>query len=71
MKKKLKELGWENEVFLLTTIYDACYLSVDKKISDEKVKKVLTEVFEVCYTDNVKFKIDVESGSNFKELQPI
>ena len=71
LDKKIKELGWENEVFLLTTIYDACYLSVDKKISDEKVKKVLTEVFEVCYTDNVKFKIDVESGSNFKELQPI
>ena len=36
LDRKIKELGWENEVFLLTTIYDACYLSVDKKISDEK-----------------------------------
>ena len=69
--KKIKELGWENDVFILTTIYDACYLSVDKKISDKEIKKVLTEVFEVWYNKDVKFRIDVESGKNFKELQPI
>ena len=69
--KKIKELGWENDVFILTTIYDACYLSVDKKISDKEIKKVLTEVFEVWYNKDVKFKIDVESGQNFKDLQPI
>ena len=69
--KKVKELGWENDVFILTTIYDACYLSVSDRISDKEIKKVLTEVFEVWYTDNVKFKVDIESGKNFKELQPI
>ena len=71
LDKKIKELGWENKVFLLTTIYDACYLSVDNEISDKEIKKVLTEVFEVWYNKDVKFKIDVESGQNFKDLQPI
>ncbi len=69
--KKVKELGWENDVFILTTIYDACYLSVSDKISDKDIKKVLTEVFEVWYTKDVKFRVDIESGKNFKELQPI
>lgn len=69
--KKIKELGWENDVFILTTIYDACYLSVSDKISDKDIKKVLTEVFEVWYTDDVKFRVDIESGKNFKELQSI
>lgn len=69
--KKVKELGWENDVFILTTIYDACYLSVSDRISDKEIKKVLTEVFEVWYTKDVKFRVDIESGKNFKELQPI
>lgn len=69
--KKIKELGWENKVFLLTTIYDAVYLSVDNEISDKEIKKVLTEVFEIWYTKDVKFRVDIESGKNFKELQPI
>lgn len=69
--KKIKELGWENDVFILTTIYDACYLSVSDKISDNDIKKILTEVFEVWYTKDVKFRVDIESGKNFKELQPI
>ena len=71
LDKKIKELGWENKVFLLTTIYDACYLSVDNSISNEEIKKVLTSVFEVWYNKDVKFKIDVDSGQNFKDLQPI
>ena len=71
LDKKIKELGWENKVFLLTTIYDACYLSVDNSISNEEIKKVLTNVFEVWYNKDVKFKIDVDSGQNFKDLQPI
>ena len=69
--KKIRELGWENDVFILTTIYDACYLSVSDIISDKEIKKVLTEVFEVWYTKDVKFRVDIESGKNFKELQPI
>ena len=71
LDNKLKELGWQDKVFLVTTIYDACYLSVDNSISDSEIKKVLTEIFEVWYTEDVKFKIDVESGKNFKELKPI
>jgi len=71
LDNKLKELGWQDKVFLVTTIYDACYLSVDNSISDNEIKKVLTEIFEVWYTKDVKFKIDVESGKNFKELEPI
>ena len=71
LDKKIKELGWEDKVFLLTTIYDACYLSVDNSISNEEIKKVLTSVFEVWYNKDVKFKIDVDSGQNFKDLQPI
>ncbi len=71
LDKKLKELNWQDKVFLVTTIYDACYLSVDNSISDSEIKKVLTEIFEVWYTKDVKFKIDVESGKNFKELEPI
>ena len=69
--KKIKELGWENDVFILTTIYDACYMSVSDRISNKDIKKVLTEVFEVWYTNDVKFRVDIESGKNFKELQPI
>lgn len=69
--RKIKELGWENKVFLLTTIYDAVYLSVDNEISDKEIKKVLTEVFEIWYTKDVKFRVDIESGKNFKELEPI
>lgn len=71
LDNKLKELGWQDKVFLVTTIYDACYLSVDNSISDSEIKKVLTDIFEVWYTKDVKFKIDVESGKNFKELEPI
>ena len=71
LDKKIKELGWENKVFLLTTIYDSCYLSVDNSISNEEIKKVLTSVFEVWYNKDVKFKIDVDSGQNFKDLQPL
>lgn len=71
LDKKLKELGWEDKVFLMTTIYDACYLSVDNSISDKKIKEVLTEVFEVWYNKDVKFRVDIETGKNFKELQPI
>ena len=71
LDKKLKELNWQDKVFLITTIYDACYLSVDDSISDSEIKKVLTEIFEVWYTKDVKFRIDVESGKNFKELEPI
>lgn len=71
LDKKLKELNWQDKVFLVTTIYDACYLSVDNSISNSEIKKVLTEIFEVWYTKDVKFRIDVESGKNFKELEPI
>lgn len=71
LDKKLKELGWEDKVFLMTTIYDACYLSVDNSISDKEIKEVLTEVFEVWYNKDVKFRVDIETGKNFKELQPI
>lgn len=68
---KLTELGWQDKVYLMTTIYDACYLSVDNSISDKEIKEVLTEVFEVWYNKDVKFKVDIETGKNFKELQPI
>lgn len=71
LDKKLKELGWEDKVFLMTTIYDACYLSVNNSISDKEIKEVLTEVFEVWYNKDVKFRVDIETGKNFKELQPI
>ena len=71
LDKKLKELGWEDKVFLMTTIYDACYLSVDNSISDKEIKDVLTGVFEVWYNKDVKFRVDIETGKNFKELQPI
>lgn len=71
LDKKLTELGWQDKVYLMTTIYDACYLSVDNSISDKEIKEVLTEVFEVWYNKDVKFKVDIETGKNFKELQPI
>lgn len=71
LDKKLTELGWQDKVFLMTTIYDACYLSVDNSISDKEIKEVLTEVFEVWYNKDVKFRVDIETGKNFKELQPI
>ena len=71
LDKKLTELGWQDKVYLMTTIYDACYLSVDNSISDKEIKEVLTEVFEVWYNKDVKFRVDIETGKNFKELQPI
>lgn len=71
LDKKLTELGWQDKVYLMTTIYDACYLSVDNSISDKEIKKVLTEVFEVWYNKDVRFRVDIETGKNFKELQPI
>ena len=71
LDKKLTELDWQNKVYLMTTIYDACYLSVDNSISDNEIKEVLTEVFEVWYNKDVKFRVDIETGKNFKELQPI
>ena len=58
LDKKLTELGWQDKVYLMTTIYDACYLSVDNSISDKKIKEVLTEVFEVWY--NKDFMVDAE-----------
>ena len=71
LDKKIKKLKLKDKIFLLTTIYDAVYLSVDNTVSDEEIKNILTEVFQVWYTKEVKFKIDVESGQNFKDLQPI
>lgn len=71
LDKKLTELGWQDKVYLMTTIYDACYLSVDNSISDKEIKEVLTEVFEVWYNKDVKFRVDIETGKNFKELQSI
>lgn len=69
LDNKIKELGYENKFFILTTIYDACYMSVDNSISNKEVNKILREVFEVSYTEDVSFRVDIEYGNNFKELE--
>lgn len=66
--KKIQELGLEDKVFLMTTIYDAVYLSVDKSITDDYIEKLLREVFETNYKDNINFRIDFGSGENMKKL---
>ena len=66
--KKIQELGLEDKVFLMTTIYDAVYLSVDKSITDEYIEKLLREIFETNYKDNINFRIDFGSGENMKKL---
>lgn len=66
--KKIQELGLEDKIFLMTTIYDAVYLSVDKSITDEYIEKLLREIFETNYKDNINFRIDFGSGENMKKL---
>ena len=66
--KKIQELGLEDKIFLMTTIYDAVYLSVDKSITDDYIEKLLREVFETNYKDNINFRIDFGSGENMKKL---
>lgn len=71
LDEKLKKLKLDDKVFLLTTIYDACYFSVSNDVTDNFISKILREVFEVNYTEDVKFKIDIQSGNNFKDLKDI
>lgn len=66
--KNIQELGLEDKIFLMTTIYDAVYLSVDKSITDDYIEKLLREVFETNYKDNINFRIDFGSGENMKKL---
>ncbi len=66
--KKIQELGLEDKIFLMTTIYDAVYLSVDKSITDDYIEKLLREIFETNYKDNINFRIDFGSGENMKKL---
>lgn len=66
--KKIEELGLQDKIYFMTSIYDAVYLSVDNSISDDYIKNLLKEIFEVQYKDDVYFRIDIETGKNFKEL---
>ena len=68
LDKRITELGLEDKIFLMTTIYDAVYLSVDNSISDEYMEKMLREIFEDYYMNGVSFRIDFSSGATFKDL---
>lgn len=66
--KEVKKLKLDKKILLMTTIYDAVYLSVDISISDDYIENLLKKHFEIEYFNGVTFKIDISKGNNMKEV---
>ena len=64
----VKKLKLDKKILLMTTIYDAVYLSVDISISDDYIENLLKKHFEIEYFNGVTFKIDISKGNNMKEV---